>query len=152
MQISRMDVLWKNEFKETGEITGRGLAIVYRDTSLNCCDLSKKSGQLSLRMNLLRLQAIEMFKCVNEINSEYMNDMFTLSESHYEFRNKNRLLQPKFDTYKYGYRSFRYFGSNIWIMLPYYVKYAKDLHTLKTTLYKWCQSEHAIHMLEIIDF
>ena len=81
---------------------GRGLAIVYRDTSLNCCDLSKKSGQLSLRMNLLRLQAIEMFKCVNEINSEYMNDMFSLSESHYEFRNKNRLLQPKFHTYKYG--------------------------------------------------
>ena len=111
----------------------------------------KKCKQLSLRMNLMRLHAIEMFKCVNGINPKYLNDMFTLPDSNYEFRNEKRVLQPKFQTYRYGYKSFRYFGSKIWNMLPHNIKNVEDLHSFKTEIYNWCLTERAIHMLELID-
>ena len=94
------------------------LATVYRDRSLTYDDVLRMSGQLSIRMNLVRLLAIEVFKCVNGINPVYLNELFITPESKYDLRNKSSLLQPKFNTYKYGYNSFRYLGSKLWNSLP----------------------------------
>ena len=58
----------------------------------------KMSGQLSIRINLVRLLAIEIFKCLNGMNPEYLNELLITHESKYELRNRSRLLQPKFNT------------------------------------------------------
>ena len=51
-----------------------------------------------------------MFKCMNGLNPLYINEMFVGKDSIYNLRDQSRLLQPKFNTKGYGYRSFKYFG------------------------------------------
>ena len=81
------------------------LATVYRDRSLTYDDMLRMNGRLSIRMNLVRLLAIEVFKCVNGTNHVYLNELFITHESNFDLRNKSRILLPKFNTYKYGYNS-----------------------------------------------
>ena len=50
-----------------------------------------------------------MFKYTSGINPAYTKDMFMDKESKYNLRDQNRLLQLKFNTNGYGYRSFQFF-------------------------------------------
>ena len=88
------------------------------EKSLGYDELLKKNGQLSVKMNLMRFLIIEVFKCVRGINPSYLKDTFIAPSSNYGFRNPSRLLQPKFNIYKFGNKSFRYFGSKVWNLLP----------------------------------
>ena len=90
----------------------RALRIVYQDSELDYANLIGESGQLSLRMNMIRILSIEIYKCVKGTNPDYLNEMFSLSNSHYDLRDQSRLEQPKFNTKTFGYRSFIYLGAN----------------------------------------
>lgn len=141
----------KTNLKKLEKLQERALTTVYNDKTLHYQDLLAKSGQLSIRMNLLRLLAVEMFKCVNGINPVYLNEMFAAPVSNYNFRNQKRLLQPMFNTYRYGYKSFRYFGSKVWNILPYDIKNVTDLNVFKKEIFSWCLTEHASRILALLD-
>ena len=55
---------------------------------------------------------------MSEPTARYLNDMFTEPSSSYDFRNPSRLFPPKFNIYRFGYKSLRYFGSKVWNLLP----------------------------------
>ena len=61
------------------------------------------------------------------------------------------LLQPKFNTKRYGYRSFKYFGSKIWNSLPTSIKNLDDLDLFKRDLFNWCMTDHANKLLEQLE-
>ena len=109
------------------------------------------SGQLSIRMNLVRLLAIEIFKCLNGMNLAYLSELLITHESKYELRNRSRLLQPKFNTYRYGYNSFRYLGFRLWNSLPSHLKYIDDMHDFRQEIYEWCLSDQAIKIIGQLD-
>ena len=85
----------KTNLNKLEKLQERALAVVYGDNSLDYDDMLQRSGQLRIRINLIRLVAIEMFKCTKGINPAYMNDMFIDKESKYNLRDQSRLLQPK---------------------------------------------------------
>ena len=72
-------------------------------------------------------------------------------ESNYDLRNKSRLLQPKFNTYKYGYNSFIYLGSKLWNSLPSHLKHIDDLYNFRREIYKWCLSDRVIIIIGQLD-
>ena len=113
----------------------------------------KKSGQLCIRLNLIRLLVIEMFKCMNGLNPLYFNDMFSGKDSSYNLRDNSRLMQPKFDTKIYGYKSFKYLhvGSKFWNCLPPCVKNVNDLNLFKKNIYNWCLTGHAKNLPEQLE-
>ena len=41
---------------------------MFSDNSLTYEDMLEKSGQLRIRLNLIRLVTIDMFKCMNDLN------------------------------------------------------------------------------------
>ena len=53
----------------------------------------------------LRPLAMEVYKCVKQINPIYLNDMFTGKKCPYEFRNDELLVRPKVKTTYYGLKS-----------------------------------------------
>ena len=83
-------------------------------TQLQWVMKSEKSGQLSVKMNLMYILIIEVFHCVRGINPSYLSNMFISPASNYDFRNPPKLSQSKINTYKFGYKSLRYFGSKVW--------------------------------------
>ena len=113
-------------------------------------DILKVGDELSTRMSLVRLFAIEVFKYINGINPAYLNERLVTLESNHDFRNQCRfiLLQPKFDTYKYGYNSYlvRYPGYKVWNYLLSHLKTIDGVHDFRRKIYEWCLSDHATKM------
>ena len=141
----------KTNLKKLEKLQERALATVYCDKSLAYEDMLKRSGQLCIRLNLIRLLAIEMFKCMNGLNPLYINDMFSSKDSSYNLRDNSRLMQPKFNTKRYGYKSFKYLGSKVWNCLPPYVKNVNDLNLFKKNIYNWCLTGPAKNLLEQLE-
>ena len=141
----------KTNLKKLEKLQERALATVYCDKSLAYEDMLKRSGQLCIRLNLIRLLAIEMFKCMNGLNPLYINDMFSGKDSSYNLRDNSRLMQPKFNTKRYGYKSFKYLGSKVWNCLPPCVKNVNDLNLFKKNIYDWCLTGHAKNLLEQLE-
>ena len=125
----------KINLKKLEKLQERALATVYCDKSLAYEDMLKKSSQLCIRLNLIRLLAIEMFKCMNGLNPLYIKDMFSGKDSSYNLRDNRRLMQPKSNTKRYGYKSFKYLGSKVWNCLPPCVKNVNDLNLFKKNIY-----------------
>ena len=53
----------KTHLNKLEKLQERAIATVYGDNPLNYDDMLQRSGQLCIRINLMRLVAIEMFKC-----------------------------------------------------------------------------------------
>lgn len=96
--------------------------------------LLTKSGQLSLRMNIVRVLSIEVFKCVNGTYPVYLNDMFTISNSEYDFRDKSPINPPKSDNKTFAEKSFRYIGAKLWNSIASHIKYTDDLNSFKSNI------------------
>ena len=141
----------KTNLNKLEKLQERALATVYPDRSLTFDVMLKMSGQLSIHMNLVRLLAIEIFKCLNGMNPAYLNELLITHESKYELRNRSRLLQPKFNTYRYGYNSFRYLGSKLWNLLPSHLKNIDDIFDFRREIYKRCLSDQAIKIIGQLD-
>ena len=125
------------------KIQEKALRVVYNDHKSSYSELLAKSDLVSLSIYRLRFLAIEMFKCVHGHNPKYLNDLFTKKPKKYDLRDSDLLVQPKFKTLRFGYRSFSYYGAKLWNSLPKNMKQAENVQIFKSHLYGWCRSENA---------
>ena len=124
----------KTNLRKLELLQERALKIVYKDHTLSYEDMLNRSNLLCIRTNLIRLLAIELYKSINGMNPEYINQLFKPRISKYNFRNDCKLEQKKFNTYKYGYFSLQYFGSKLWNILPMNVKESESLMIFRSRL------------------
>ena len=92
------------------------------------------------RLNFHWSLFLQVYKCFNGLNPDYLNNLFKQPCQKYELRDSHRLEQPKFNTFTYGLRSFRYYGSKLWNVLPFSVKNTKELHVFNKNITEWCHS------------
>ena len=121
----------------------RALRFVFNDHESSYEYLLNRGNFLSLSMNRLRLLAIEVFKSVKKLNPDYINDMFNLKNVDYDLRDSSRLSQPKFQSVKFGYKSFSYYGSKLWNHIPANIKDTDDLELFKIDITTWCKTPEA---------
>ena len=76
-------------------------------------------------------------KCVNKLNPEYLNEMFTIKKCPYDFRDTSILERSKSNTTKYGLKSFRNYGAKIWNLLPNNCKSVVSLGDFKNIIKSW---------------
>ena len=62
---------------------------------------------------------------------------FISKATRYNLRDSNRLQQPEFQTVRYGYPSFRFYGSKLWNALPADVKKSENLLHIKNNITQW---------------
>ena len=77
------------------------------------------------------------------MNPQYLNDLFTRSPMVYNLRDSQRLIQPEFNTFTYGFRSFRYYGAKIWNSIPCNIKETDSINVFKTKLTEWLYSDES---------
>ena len=121
----------------------RSLRIVFDDFSTSDEILCERANTLPLSFYRIRFLGIEMYKCVNGFNPTYLNDLFTAQSNDYNLRDSSRLIQPKFNTFKFGFKSFRYFGAKLWNVLPINIKRSESLSIFKISITAWCHSDAA---------
>ena len=88
-----------------------------------------------------------MYKCVHGLKPLYLNERFINKDTPYNLRDSNRVQQPEFQTVRYGFKSFRYYGSKLWNALPTEVKQPDNLYHWNITS---CRGPHLHAILRII--
>ena len=63
--------------------------------------------------------------------------MFKVKENKFGPRHQKNVVQPRFNTIKYGKNSFSYIGSHIWNMLPCHFQTAENINVFKRLVKTW---------------
>ena len=62
--------------KKIEKIQERAIGILYNDFSSDYASILKKSGKSTMEVKRLRTLALEVYKTVNNLNPEYMKEIF----------------------------------------------------------------------------
>ena len=128
----------KSNVSKLEKIQERALRFVYRDMSSSYEFLLQKGRFLSLSMFRVYFLAVEVYKCVRGSNPPYLNDLFQKQKLNYRLRDTDLLVQSKFKTYRFGYKSFSYYGAKVWNTLALQIKQCDNLASFKYKLKLWC--------------
>ena len=115
-------VVWmftsKSSLNKLENIQKRALRFVCNDFIFNYSELLEKCGSQGVKLMTLRCMAIEVYKCVNNMNPQYLNEMFTLKKCPYDLRDNSLLERPAARLTNYGLKSIKSYGAKIWNLLP----------------------------------
>ena len=76
----------------------RALRFVYRDTTSTYEEILKRGDFLPLSIYRLKFLAIEVYRCINNLNPTNLSDLFVHKNVDYELRDPHQLEQPKSNT------------------------------------------------------
>ena len=119
------------------KIQERALRFVTNDDNSSYDVLLQKTKNTTLLLSRICCIVIEVFKCLNNINPDYMSEMFQIKERCYNLRDPCTLTQPKFKTVMYGKQTFSYYGSHLWNNLPPDYKKCMSFKMFKNMLSRW---------------
>ena len=92
-------------------------------------ELLEKSTSVSMETKRLCTIVYEIFKTLNNLNPHFMKDIFHYSPN--VTHKKHNLYIHTQNTTKFGNKSLRAFGANIWNTLPEYIKSTTSLLEFK---------------------
>ena len=96
-----------------------------------------KSGVDSFRITTIKIMAVEIYKILNDMGPDYLSYVFSISNTPYQLRDDNKLIQPLKRTITFGIKYFAYFGTHLWNMLPNHIKNSVSLYDFKLLMRKW---------------
>ena len=108
---------------------------MYNNNTDSYEDLLVKAGKPSMELKRIRTLAIEIFKTLNDINPNYMKEIFHLSP--YVTHKKHDLYVHGKNTTKYGSHSLKALGSHVWNSLPDKIKKLTSLNAFKDFIKNW---------------
>ena len=92
-------------------------------------------------INVIRLKSlcIETFKTLNNIDPDFINEIFEFTKTKRAVRNqyKLNLEVPIINQVTFGAKSIRYLGPKIWNSLPFHIKSIESLTTFKGIIKIW---------------
>ena len=127
--------------KKIEKIQKQTLTKLYNDSTIEYNQLLNKYSKASMEVKHLRTLALEIFKTLNNLNPEYMKEIFykTTNLTHRPFNikvNQNNTTKYGNNTTKYGNKSLRSLGSHIWNSLPRQMREEIDYNKFKICIDK----------------
>ena len=115
----------------------RMLRVVCNDKTLNYNELLSRICRPMLYCNRKKVLAELVFKVLNGLSPPVSPDFFTRQITTYDLRDNNILVQPRFRTIRYGFKSIAYQGALIWNALPHHIKTIAQYKCFKNALSKF---------------
>ena len=124
--------------KKINRLHDRCLRIIYNDKLSNFEELLHKDNSVSIHHNNIHALAIEMYKVVNDMSPEIMNEVFKQrSNSLYNLRHTSQsFVNPIHSVYN-GTESVSYLGPKIWKQIPSEIQNKNSLEGFKREIKKW---------------
>ena len=101
-------------------------------------------SQPSMEVKRLRTLLLEIFKTLNDINPNYMKEIFHISP--YETHKKHDLFVHSRNTTKFGNHSLKVLGAHIWNALPEEIKKLTSLSAFKHFTKSWFGPKCKCHL------
>ena len=119
------------------KIHERALRIAYKefDSSFEC--LLERDNSVTIHAKNLQTLMTEMFKTHQNINPNFMKEIFKERENMYSLRNNNEFEIPKIKTVIFGSDTVRYRGPQLWLSLPQDTKNADSIQEFKSKIKNW---------------
>ena len=134
-------VVWnfcsKTAARKIEKIQERALRFLTGCNTLSYIELLQKTGSTTMYINRMKCIAVEVFKCIYNLNPAFMNKMFVVKELDTDMRDPCILIVPRFKKIMYGRKTFSYFGAHLWNLLPSTYKESTDINNFKNMLRKW---------------
>ena len=127
----------KQASRNIEKVQERSLRFLLNDYKSTYNDLLQQSGYSTLHLGRLRSVAIEVFKCVHKLNPTVLNELFIVKETERTLRDPLILHVPKFNKIQYGKKTFSYYGSHLWNILPNDIKRTLDINAFKMLINTW---------------
>ena len=124
------------------------LRIIYNDFESNFDTLLNKGGHLKLHEINKRRLLVEVYKCLNQTNPVFLNDLFTKKYVRFNLRSIQLLKINTPSTLTYGLKSLVYRGSRMWNDLDNNIKIAENLNKFKSLLKKQGVIKCTCHICE----
>ena len=102
----------------------RALQFLYNDYSISYEGLLEKAGKVKMNVYRLRNLCVEIYKTINKLNPEFMNNIFKVKENKRLVREqyKLNLETPEWNQVTFGAKSLKVYGSKVWNSLPSHIK------------------------------
>ena len=101
--------------------------------------LIEKAGKVKVSVNSLRNLCVEIYKTINKLNPEFMNNIFKVKENKRLVREqyKLNLETHEWNQVTFGARSLKVYGSKVWNSLPFQIKTSENLIQFKSLMKNW---------------
>ena len=119
------------------KVQERALRFINNVYSSPINDLLKSTNTQPLHVRRLKQMACEVFKIVNKLSPEYINDLVNIKPSTYNFRAERLAEVPRVNTTRYGLRSFRSEAARVWNSLPNELRVAESYPQFRRMIRGW---------------
>ena len=92
-----------------------------------------------MSVNTLRNLCVEIYKTINKLNPEFMNNIFKVKENKRLVREqyKLNLETPEWNQVTFEAKSLKVYGSKVWNNLPFHIKPSENLVQFKSLMKNW---------------
>ena len=112
----------------------RALRMISGNYTSTFQELLNDNNETTIHVRNTHLLLIEIFKFVNELSPEIMNEIFKLKENTYHLRNPRELFATKKSTIKFGIDTISYKATQLWQNLPHFMKNVPSLAIFKNSI------------------
>ena len=137
-------IIWhftsNNNTYKIEKIQKKALRYITRDFTSSYSNLLNVCKKHPLYIVMTRKILETVYKVVNELCPTYLSNLVHVRNKCINFRSKNNLPVPKFNTITHGKESFRYKAPYFWNTLSNNMKNASSLYSFKSFLSEWAPS------------
>ena len=126
----------KSSQSKTEKIHYRSLKMLTYDYNSDYKDLLEITETSTMEIKRLRTLALELFKTVNNLNPDFMKDIFYLFPD--QTHKKYDIFVHSRNTASFGDKSLRALGPHVWNSLPENIKSTDTISVFKNFIKNWC--------------
>ena len=112
----------------------RALRIVYNDHFSSFEELLSKDKSVTVHQRNLQILAPEMYKILNGLFPDIMQDIFETKSNYYNTRNAPAFSSRNIKTVRYGLQTISYMAPKIWDLVPKEMKQVTTLNEFKAKI------------------
>ena len=127
----------RKSMKKVNKIQKRYVRLMTNNYELSHEKLLDLTNEISPHQRCLNSLMTEVYKCLNWISPEIMNDTLAVSKHQYNTRNYNLFVTDRPKTDRYGRNSIPYKANQIWNLLPGQIKNSANLDSFKLKIKQW---------------